>query len=164
MSSRRVSSLQDRIQAGTSRPDRERLAQPDLRAMLGTLRAASVAMTTAEAALRDAGSGLRASEWDLLVSLYAFGPSRPAELTRNSWLSPTAPTVHAILGRLEGRELIVRSAHPESARGVLVQLTDAGVEEVERLYPLIERKLVNAWAGHFSAEELEVIAELMDRI
>ena len=132
--------------------------------MLGTLRAAAMTISATEAALRDAGSALRASEWDLLVTLYAFGPARPSELTRNARLSVNAPTVHAILGRLEGRELITRTAHPESTRGVLVHITDAGVVEVEELYPTLERKLVNAWAGHFVAEELETIAELTERI
>lgn len=164
MSTARMSRQQGRSTDREPRPDRERLSQPDLRAMLGTLRAAALTTSTAEAALREAGSGLRASEWDLLVALYAFGPARPAELTRSSWLSVNAPTVHAILGRLEGRELITRTAHPESARGVLVQITDAGANEVEQLFPTIERKLVNAWAGHFSQQELEEIARLMERI
>ena len=143
--------------------DPERLARTDARAMLGVIRAATDIAAGAEVVLREAGSGLHASEWDVLAALYAFGPMRPAEIVRRCWMSANTPTVHAILGRLEERGLITKGPHPEHARGVLVALSEDGTSTVEDLFPKIERKVIRAFANDYSDAELEMIAELMER-
>lgn len=107
---------------------------------------------------------MRGSEWDVLVTLHTFGPMRPAEIVRQAAMAANAPTVHAILGRLEGRGLIARGAHPEQPRGVLVTLTDAGSESVDSLFPILERKVINGFSGHYSEQELDQIVELMERL
>ena len=71
--------------------------------------------------------------------------------------------MHAILGRLEGHELITQTAQPERSRGVLGQLADTGVAEVEQVCPIIERELIDAFAGRFGPAELPAIADLMER-
>lgn len=147
-----------------SLPTLDRLRKSDLRALLGVLRAATSIQAQTEVALREAGSGMRGSEWDVLVTIYAGGPARPSEVARRAPLAVNAPTVHAILGRLEGRELITREPHPEQSRAVFVRLTDAGVETVERMFPILERKIINGFSGHFSADELDQVAELMKRL
>ena len=149
-----------------SRPGRldpARLASPDLRAMLGVLAAATTIIASTEKALRDEGSGLRGSEWDVLAALFAYGPMRPAEILRRCWMSANAPTVHAILGRLEERNLVRRETHPEQVRGVLVSITTEGIETVERLFPILERKTINVFSGHYTEEELDIIVELAER-
>jgi DNA-binding MarR family transcriptional regulator len=140
------------------------MAQRDIRAMLGVLAAATAITAQAESALRRAGSGMRASEWDVLVTLHTYGAMRPAEVVRQAAMAVNAPTVHAILGRLEGRGLITREAHPEQLRAVLVTLTDAGSQAVDSLFPILERKVINGFSGHYSEHELDQIVELMERL
>lgn len=150
--------------AWSNKLDPQRLARRDTRSMLSVLSAAEAIASQAERILREVGSGLRATEWDVLAALYAFGPMRPAELLRKAWMTSNAPTLHAILGRLDTRGLVRRDPHPGSSRGVLVSLTSEGVATVERLFPVLERKLINSYAGHYADEELDTIAELMERL
>jgi DNA-binding MarR family transcriptional regulator len=164
VSSPAKSSKAEAIVPETCRLDPERLARRDVRSLLSVLAAAEAITSQAERILREVGSGLRATEWDVLAALYAFGPMRPAELVRKAWMTSNAPTLHAILGRLSEDGLVQRGPHPESARGVLVSLTGEGVDTVGRLFPVIERKLINSYAGHYSDEELDTIAELMERL
>ena len=132
--------------------------------MLGVLAAASAITSQTEEVLRVAGADIRGNEWDLLVALASFGPMRPSELLRRSPMASTAPTVHAIIARLESRDLVEKQPHPKYSRGVLVSLSSGGVELVERMSPVLERKIINGFAGHFSEDELDTIAALMGRI
>ena len=68
------------------------------------------------------------------------------------------------LGWLEGRGLITREAHPGQSRAVLVTLTDAGSETADSLFPILERKVINGFTGHYSEHELDHIVELMERL
>jgi DNA-binding MarR family transcriptional regulator len=142
----------------------ERLGDPDLQAMLGVLAAASQIISQTEAVLRRAGADVRGNEWDLLVALSGFGPMRPSELLRRSPMSTNAPTVHAIIARLESRGLVEKRPHPRNSRGVLVSLSREGADLVGRMSPVLERKIINAFAAHFSKDELDTSAALMGRV
>ena len=141
-----------------------RLHTREVRAMLGVLGAASIITSQTEETLRRSGADVRGNEWDMLVALAAGGPMRPAEMLRRAPMATNAPTVHAIIARLAARGLVEKRPHPDHSRGVLVSLTDDGTDLVERMSPVLERKIINGFAGHFSDEELEAIAELMGRI
>ena len=132
--------------------------------MLGVLAAASAVTSQTEEVLRGAGADIRGNEWDVLVALASFGPMRPSEVLRRSPMATNAPTVHAIIARLESRGLVEKRPHPGASRGVLVSLSSEGLELVEWMSPVLERKIINGFAGHFSEDELETIASLMGRI
>jgi DNA-binding MarR family transcriptional regulator len=79
-------------------------------------------------------------------------------------MAANAPTVHAILSRLEDRGLVTRGPHPDTARGVLVSLTPEGDQAVDKLFPILEHRVISRFARHFSEDELDTIMELMGRI
>ena len=141
-----------------------RLHTRDVKAMLGVLGAASIITSQTEETLRRSGAEVRGCEWDMLVALAAGGPMRPAEMLRRAPMATNAPTVHAIIARLAARGLVEKRPHPDHSRGVLVSLTSDGADLVERMSPILERKIINGFAGHFSDEELDTIADLMGRI
>ncbi len=88
---------------------------------------------------------------------------RPTELAHRIAMSGNATTVHNNVARLEKRGLVTRSPHPNDARGVLVSITDEGRDAVNDTYPLIERKVINRFAAHFTPDELRTIANLLER-
>ena len=143
--------------------DEARFSAFDLRALLAVLRAATRIEVEGDEVLRRAGAGLRLSEFDVLAFVYAAGSIRPAELGKLVSLSGNAPTIHNIVTRLEKRGLVARTPHPEDARGVLVSITDEGRQTIDDTYPLIERKVINRFAGHFELDELRILAELLER-
>lgn len=132
--------------------------------MLAILEAASTIVAETEATLRHSGTDLRGNEWDMLVALAIGGEMRPSELLRRAPMATNAPTVHAIIVRLASRGLVQKRPHPTDARGVMVGLTGDGAELVERMSPVLERKIINGFAGHFSDDELDTIANLIGRI
>lgn len=145
-------------------PDAERLARPDIRALLAVLSTASQLQMRGQADLRRMGSPLKIHEFDVLVAIVAHGPLRPSEITRKASLAPNPTTVSSILTRLEQRDLITRQPHPDVGGGVVVEATEAGREMLEHLFPEVERKVVSWFGGHFSDEELASIAAILERI
>ena len=79
-------------------------------------------------------------------------------------LAPNPTTASSIITRLEKRELVTREPHPEFGGGVLVAITEAGSEVLGNLFGEVERKVVSWFGGHFSDEEMSVIATLLERI
>lgn len=143
--------------------DEARFEGYDLRALLAVLRSATAITADGDETLRRAGASLRLAEFDVLAFVYAAGSIRPSELMHRISMSGSAPTIHNIIKRLEKRGFVTRTPHPEDARGVLVNITDEGREAVDLTFPLIERKVINRFAGNFSAEELATITSLLER-
>ena len=135
----------------------------DLRALLSVLRAATVITVEGDEVLRRAGAGLRLAEFDVLAFVYAAGSIRPSESMHQISMSGSAPTIHNIIKRLEKRGFVTRTPHLQDARGVLVNITDEGREAIALTFPLIERKVSNRFAGHFSADEVATIGSQLER-
>ena len=144
--------------------DSERLARPDIRALLAVLSAASQLEHRGQSDLRRMGSPLKIHEFDVLVAVSVYGPLRPSELTRKASLAPTPTTVSSILTRLEKRGLVRRAPHPDVGGAVIVEATDDGLDMLESLFPEVERKVISWFAGHFSDDELLDLAETLERI
>ncbi|WP_019634804.1 MarR family winged helix-turn-helix transcriptional regulator [Actinomadura atramentaria] len=81
--------------------------------------------------------GLTPKAFDVLANLRRGGPpyrKTPSELAESSLLSSGAMT-----GRLDSLEragLICRTAHPSDRRVMFAELTDAGLELIDTLFPL----------------------------
>ncbi|MCB0934099.1 MAG: MarR family transcriptional regulator [Mycobacterium sp.] len=144
--------------------DTERLARPDIRALLAVLSTASQLQMRGQADLRRMGSPLKIHEFDVLVAVVAHGPLRPSDITRKASLAPNPTTVSSIVSRLEKRGLVTRQSHPDFGGGVLVEATERGSEMLDQLFPEVERKVISWFRGHFSDEELIAIAEILERI
>jgi DNA-binding MarR family transcriptional regulator len=77
--------------------------------------------------------GLEGDWYDVLATLRRAGPPytlRPSELTRTLMLTSSGTTKR--LDRLERAGLIARTPDPSDRRGVLITLTDAGLELHDR--------------------------------
>jgi DNA-binding MarR family transcriptional regulator len=102
--------------------------------------------------------------WDVLASLRRIGPPyrlSPTELYRSLMRSSGAITHR--LAALEGKGLIRRVSDPEDRRGLLVELTPAGLELVDRIAPAhldTERRLL----APLSAEEQRDLAALLAKL
>ncbi len=92
--------------------------------------------------------GLARSSWDVLASLRRAGPPyelSPTELYRG--LMRTSGAMTNRLRRLEQSGLIERVPDPRDGRGLLVRLTDAGIERVDTIaeeHMTNERRLLEA--------------------
>ncbi len=82
-----------------------------------------------------AREGLNASEYRLLVTLWKSGPTSPGDLGKRLLVSSGVMTNR--LDRLEERGFVARAPHPSDRRGILVSLTDTGLEVLSRM---IERQ------------------------
>jgi DNA-binding MarR family transcriptional regulator len=74
--------------------------------------------------------------FDVLATLRRSGAPyalTPGDLMRTAMVTSGAITQR--LDRLEARELVMRGPHPEDGRGVLVTLTAAGRDLVDRVLP-----------------------------
>ena len=150
-------------EAATSLEPR-RMRTRKARAMLGVLAAASKITAQADASLRELGTGLHGREWDLLVTLYVYGPRHAPELVRRAPSHAAPSTAHAMLNRLRTKGLVDRTTSTVPAYSVVWSLTAEGSETVERLYPILEREVIDRFGEHFSDVELDIIRALMSRI
>lgn len=108
--------------------------------------------------------GLQAGEFDVLATLrragepYALGPTKLFEA-----LMISSGGMTNRLDRLEKAGLIVRVPNPEDRRGILVSLTEKGLELMDRLIPLHvenEARLLSA----LDREEQETLNALLGKL
>ena len=123
-------------------------------------RIASKANNLLEVAL--APVGVSRAEFDVLSALRrADRPLRASEVTSVTLMSGASTT--KISERLVGVGLIQRSKSARDARVVLLELTDAGSELVDRVFPVRigkDRELLGGLSDH----ELETLAGLLRRV
>jgi DNA-binding MarR family transcriptional regulator len=105
--------------------------------------------------------GLSSGEFDVLATLRRSGTPyqlTPTALFRSLMLSSGAMTNR--VDRLEQAGWVRRSPDPGDRRGTLVQLTDAGLELVNRA---VEAHIANEWRllAALSAEEQAQVRELL---
>ena len=139
------------------------LGGPGARAFLGMLRVATESATRIDVALRRTGTGIKASDWDLLALIAIIGPLRPSELVARSSLSGNPTTVSTILDRLEKKGFVVRKPHDTDPRGVVVHLTAAGQELFDEVFAPIVNKVVRPFELNFTDDELETLADFWSR-
>ncbi|MFZ2504544.1 MAG: MarR family winged helix-turn-helix transcriptional regulator [Nocardioides sp.] len=82
-------------------------------------------------AMRDAP--LTPDEFAVTSALRLLGQVRAGELARTLGMRPT--TLSNYLKRLEAGGRLTRSADPEDARAVLIELTERGLAETEACFP-----------------------------
>lgn len=82
-----------------------------------------------------AASGLESWEFDVLAALRRAGPRHrlsPGQLVKETMV--TSGTMTNRVDRLTARGLVTRDPHPQDGRAVVVMLTDAGREAVDRAF------------------------------
>ncbi|BCJ41834.1 MarR family transcriptional regulator [Actinoplanes ianthinogenes] len=151
----------DRILAqwATERPDLDTTAM----GIFGRIqRIARIAGDTAERAYAEFGIGR--PEFDVIATLRRSGPPfqlSPGALAASMMLSTGGTT--ARLDRLERAGLIARSPDPSDRRGVLVHLTDQGLELADRAVTagLAEQQRL---LSHLTPADQERLATLLRRV
>lgn len=108
--------------------------------------------------------GLTLSQMAVLGTLWRCGASTAGELAEAEKVKP--PSMTRTIASLEALGLIERAAHPSDRRQVMVELTPAAREVIER-----DRRLRDAWLaqrlGELSPDERELlqrVAPLLDRL
>lgn len=111
-----------------------------------------------------AGHGLRTGEFDVLAALRRAGEPHvltPTRLSRSLMLSPAAMTHR--LDRLDDAGWVERRLDPENRRSILVSLTDAGRELVDRAvadHVAHEQRIL----GPLDADDRAVLDALLRRL
>ena len=107
---------------------------------------------------------LTRADWDVLAGLRRAGPPyrlSPTDLYRG--LMRASGTITHRLQRLEKTGLIERVPDPEDGRGMLVQLTKAGVKLVDKLAPLHLQNEARMLEG-LSERERDQLARLLKKL
>jgi DNA-binding MarR family transcriptional regulator len=100
-----------------------------------------------------------ASSLGVLEVLRAAGePLQPSDIARRIFTS--RPALSGILDSLQARGLVRRHPHPHSRRGVLVEITDEGLQTIERVLPELHAAEVE-WTKVLDDTEQY---ELLDRL
>ena len=82
------------------------------------------------------GAGLRSYHYRLLAALDEWGPASQADLARSTSVDPS--DVATVLGELERRGLVARTADPTNQRRNIVSITPAGSRQLRALDRVIE--------------------------
>jgi DNA-binding MarR family transcriptional regulator len=80
--------------------------------------------------IRGAGGGLSHGLLSALATVQKFGPIRLADLSHQEFVS--APSTTRLVAELEKRGFVTRAVDPDDGRAFLIEVTDAGQNEVLR--------------------------------
>ena len=69
-----------------------------------------------------------------------------------------------MLKRLETRDLVSRQPNEDDTRGVEVSITDQGLEQLDTLFPLLAKKLIEPFSLHYTDEQLSELRELLEQL
>jgi DNA-binding MarR family transcriptional regulator len=89
------------------------------------------------------------------------GPLQPSDIARRIFTS--RPALSGVLDSLQARGLVRRQAHPQSRRGVLVEITDEGTATIESVLPELHRAEV-AWTGVLGEREQRELLDRLDKL
>jgi len=128
-------------------------------AAMNTLRTADMLFDQIGRLLRPLG--VSAAGGLVLGVLRDHGPLSPSELGER--LIVTRATVTGLLDSLERRGFVRRSPNPSDRRGLLVEITPAGLAVLQELRTLVHRN-EKAWLGTLSDEDLRAYIGLLHRI
>lgn len=119
-----------------------------LRAAVGMIKRRTRANRTTE---------LTSPEIAVLSRLDRNGPDTIAGLAR--WEQITPQAMGATVGRLEDRELVVRSPHPTDGRRRVFELTPAGRDRIHGARDDVTRQIAAELAGRFTDAEVAAIRD-----
>lgn len=110
------------------------------------------------------GCGLTSNEFEILLRLHG-APGRRLRLGElNTSVPLTQPALSRAVARLADRGLVARAGSPDDGRGVLVTLTPAGSDALDRAIPVHARTIRAALLDRLSPAERELLADALSRI
>jgi MarR family transcriptional regulator, 2-MHQ and catechol-resistance regulon repressor len=123
-----------------------------------------VVLSRAYAAVEDharadfARHGLSPAEFGALEVLHHKGPLLLGELQRKILVSSGGTTY--VIDRLARKGFVARRPNPDDRRASFVELTPAGTELMDRIFPLHQRVIERAMSGIPEAEKGSLIGAL----
>jgi DNA-binding MarR family transcriptional regulator len=142
---------------------RTHLTKPQRAAWAAVFEAQQRTLRQIDADLEAAGVG-SLLDYDVLYMLY-LAPERRrrlSELADGALISRSGLT--RLVDRLEARGWLKRESCPDDRRGLFAVLTDAGLEEMRRIWEIYSRGIATYFAAHVSPEEMETIRTVFTRI
>ncbi len=110
---------------------------------------------------REVGNNLTSAQWAALSKLTETGPCSQNQLGRLTAMD--VATIKGVIDRLTGRGLTETSADPEDGRRLLVSLTRAGQQMVEKVAPdalAVTRETL----APLDAKERETLVALLSKL
>lgn len=104
------------------------------------------------------------SDYGVLYALYE-APNRRvrlAELADNAMLSRSGLT--RLVDRLESNGYLKREPYPDDRRGTLAVLTDAGIDEMRRIWAIYSAGIARYFAAQVSDTEVATITVALRRV
>ena len=108
-----------------------------------------------------AGYGLSWSAFTVMWVLWIWGEQETGQVAAET--GTTKGTLTGVLKTLEGRRLVLRSAHPDDGRRVLVRLSPRGLAVIEEVFPLFNAQETFA-ASALEPGEQEQLAHLLRKL
>ncbi|MHA6669866.1 MarR family winged helix-turn-helix transcriptional regulator [Homoserinimonas sp. A447] len=109
-------------------------------------------------------SQLTLTEYDVLFNL-SRQPGRRLRIRElNDHMLISQPSVSRMVDRLAGRGLVAKSSDPGDARGIIVELTDAGFNLFRRVAASHMRSITARVGGSLDAEELQELNRLCTKL
>jgi MarR family transcriptional regulator, 2-MHQ and catechol-resistance regulon repressor len=130
-----------------------------LRAYVKLLRASKAVLGRIERRL--AQDGLTATQIGVLEGILHLGPLTQRELGRKVLTS--AGNMTDVIDKLAARGLVTRTRAPKDRRSVIVDLTPAGRDRIERIFPHHAQDIEAAMAG-LDAAELATLEALLRKL
>jgi len=104
------------------------------------------------------------NEYDVLFNL-SRQPDRSLRLRDlNKHVLLTQPSVSRLVDRLVAQGLVAKCPEPSDARGTVIRLTDTGFEMFRQVAVDHMKTITERVGGRLSAEELETLARLCDKL
>jgi MarR family transcriptional regulator, lower aerobic nicotinate degradation pathway regulator len=107
------------------------------------------------------GAGLRSYDYRLLAALDEWGPASQADLARSTSVDPS--DVATVLGELERRGLVARTADPTNQRRNIVSITPAGSRQLRALDRVID-DVQDRVLAPLSANERRQLTKLLRKL
>jgi DNA-binding MarR family transcriptional regulator len=140
----------------------EPLSAPGLEAWDSFLRAHATLLRRLEVDLAQE-TGLALADFDVLAQLArAGGELRMTDLADRALISRSGMTRR--VGRLVDEGLVRRADANEDGRGVVVSLTDAGMERLSGTAPVHLRAVSELFVSQLDGQELTVLKNALDKI
>lgn len=108
-------------------------------------------------------TGLALADFDVLAQLaLAGGQLRMTELADRALISRSGMTRR--VARLVGEGLVQRANADSDARGIVVGLTDAGVDRLRDTVPVHARGVARLFVARLDDQELEALHDALDKV
>lgn len=108
-----------------------------------------------------AGADLTPEQWVILSKLYNNSGQSQANLGTASYKD--APTVSRIIDLLCKKGYTIRTKHPDDRRRFNIDITQHGIETVEKVIPIIKAARTKGWNG-LSNQDYDNLIRIVNKI